>query len=90
MSRTCEENLARRAWASAYHRQPPRLKHHLSYLLTVLTSPRPVYGRIAETALAQNDPKVLVRAIADVVQEIDHCRKPTKKVATTYPHRNAA
>jgi HEAT repeat protein len=84
--RTCEENRARRAWASAYHREPPKLKLVLADLLPqLLTSPRPVYRRIALTALGQHDREKLLQAIKTVLIEIDYCRASAEKLHKTYP-----
>jgi hypothetical protein len=84
-SRTCEENLARRAWASAYDSQPAQLKQHLRHVLPLLDSPRPLYRRMAKSALAQDDQKQLQRALEAVLQEIDHCRANRRKVTTLLP-----
>jgi hypothetical protein len=77
--RTCEENLARRAWASKQGRQPAALRQTLRNLLPVLDSPRPLYGRVARQALASGDAQKLLDAIKQVCQEIDFCRTDRAK-----------
>ena len=73
--RTCEENLARRAWASKQGRRPAALLNTLGNLLPVLNSPRPLYGRVARQAPASGDAQKMLDAIAMVCQEIDYCRQ---------------
>jgi hypothetical protein len=77
--RTCEENLARRAWASQQGRRPAALRQTLRNLLPVLDSPRPLYGRVARQALARGDAHKLLDAITLVCQEIDYCRTDRAK-----------
>jgi uncharacterized small protein (DUF1192 family) len=69
--RNCDENLCRRMWASAYYRQPV---NKLRYLLSVLDSPRPLYRRIGEKALATNDAKEMAEACATLETEIERLR----------------
>jgi hypothetical protein len=79
MLRSCEENLARRAWASEQSRRPATLRQTLRNLLPVLNSPRPLYGRVARQALAGGDREKMLDAIAMVCQEIDFCRADRAK-----------
>jgi len=87
--RSCEENRARRAWASAHGRQPATLRQTLRQLLPVLTSPRPVYGHIARRALASGDAEKMLTAINTVCAEIQLCRTERAKFIA-YWHRTAA
>jgi hypothetical protein len=81
--RTCEENLGRRMWASAYWRNSPA---HLRYLLTKLDSPRAsVYRRPAQAALASGDPERIAAAIRSVQAEIDRVLAERQKLAQHFP-----
>jgi len=80
--RSCDENLRRRMWASAYYRQPV---NRLRYLLTVLDSPRAVYRRIGERALATNDAREMAEACATLEMEIDLCKRDRAKLHALMP-----
>jgi hypothetical protein len=75
MPRTCEENLARRAWASAYHRQ-----RQLEHLLTQPTI-RKVYARSAREALDKGEPRAIAAALAEVEAEVGRCQEIAQRLA---------
>lgn len=82
--RTCEENRARRAWASAHGRRPAILLQTLSNLLPVLQSPRPVYARIARNALRSGNVEAMLNAVDTVCTEIAYCRRERAKLYAHY------
>jgi hypothetical protein len=72
--RTCEENLALRAWASAYHRQ--RLARHL------LTQPtiQKLHGRDMRKALESAKPQAIAAALPALQAEVERCRRIAQRV----------
>ena len=95
--RSCEESLAFRATVSPPHLRRvlprpalaptvgPSPAAVLRQLLTVLNSPRPVYRRLGEQALASEDPEQVAQAIRTVQNEIDYCRASAEKLHKTFP-----
>jgi hypothetical protein len=81
MPRSCEENLALRAWASAHHRK--RLAEQL------LTQPtiRKLPGREMRKALKDGHPKAIAEALPALQAEV----KRTQRIAQrTAPIQKAA
>lgn len=96
--RTCEQSLAFRATVSPPHlrRILPKLalpplpgltpRQELCQLLDQLDSPRAsTYRRIAERALADNDPNSIASSIRSVQGEIDRCRTEAEKMHRLMP-----
>jgi hypothetical protein len=95
--RSCEESLAFRATVSPPELRRilpkpalapligPTPTAVLRELLTVLNSPRPLYRRIAEKALASGEPHEIDQAISTVQNEIDYCRATAQKLHKTFP-----
>jgi hypothetical protein len=83
MPRSCEENIARRAWASARFRQltpAQQLRQLMEYPL-----PLPVYHRTARTALKSMEPGALAEAIRVLHQEIERRSQARRKVREMMP-----
>jgi hypothetical protein len=74
MPRTCEENLARRAWASAYHRET--LARHL------LTQPiiKKLPGRDMRQALESGHPKAIAEALPALQAEVERTQGIAQRV----------
>lgn len=94
MARTCEQSLAFRATISPPHlrRKLPRPALPATYLrqlLAQLDSPRPVYRRIGEKALATNDTKEIAEAIATLETEIAYCRTDRAAFNTAWQRKAA-
>jgi hypothetical protein len=95
--RTCEESLAFRATVSPPELRRilpkpallplagPTPAAQLRELLTKLNSPRPLYRRLAEKALANGEPHEIAQAISTVQNEIDYCRATAQKLHKTFP-----
>ena len=69
MPRTCEQNLALRAWASAYHRE--KLAREL------LTQPtiQKVHGREMRKALKSGKTQAIAEALPALQQEVARCQR---------------
>jgi hypothetical protein len=90
--RSCEECLAIRAPFSQPRKLPkpalvlpPNPATVLRQLLIQLDSPRPVYRRLAEEALASDEPLRIAEAIRTLRAEIALCQQSKEKLAATYP-----
>jgi hypothetical protein len=95
--RSCEESLAFRATVSPPELRRilpkpalpplagPTPAAQLRELLTQLDSPRPVYRRIGETALANGEPHEIAQAIRTVQNEIDYCATQQRKLSDRFP-----
>ena len=68
MARTCEENLALRAWASAHHR-----KTLAEQLLTRPTIQK-VHGREMRKALDGGKPQDIAAALPALQTEVERCQ----------------
>lgn len=80
---TCEENLARRAWASAYQRQCPELAQ--LRVLVHHTGLRPVYPRMARRAIQSQDSQRITVALTELKAEIHRCHMAKAAVRKDYP-----
>jgi hypothetical protein len=98
VKRTCAESIAFRATVSPSHlrRKLPKLalpplpgltpRQELSQLLEQLDSPRAsTYRRIAERALADNNPDSIASSIRSVRFEIDRCHTEAEKMHRLMP-----
>jgi hypothetical protein len=95
--RSCEQSLAFRATVSPPELRRilpkpalppltgPSPAAQLRELLTKLNSPRPVYRRIAENALASGEPHEIAQAISTVQNEIDYCATQQQKLSNRFP-----
>lgn len=83
MPRTCEQNLALRAWGSAHHRQREELAqlrvlvHHIEL--------RPVYPRMARRAIQSQDSQRIAEALTELKAEIYRRHLATAAVRKAYP-----
>ena len=74
MPRTCEENLARRAWASAHARK--------TLAEQLLTEPiiRRVHGRDMLLALESGKPEQIAKALPALQTEVERCQRIANRV----------
>jgi hypothetical protein len=74
--RTCEANLARRAWASAYHRQK------LAQRLLTLPTIQKVHGREMRKALESTKPQAIAAALPALQAEVERCQYIAERVGS--------
>jgi hypothetical protein len=67
--RTCEENLARRTWASAYHRKT------LAQRLLSQPTIQKVHGREMRRALEKGKPQDIAAALPALQAEVERCQR---------------
>ena len=75
MPRTCEQNLALRAWASAHHRQT------LAEQLLTQPTIQKVHGRLMRKALESGKPELIAEALPALQKEVERCQRLAKRVA---------
>jgi hypothetical protein len=79
--RTCEDNLARRAWASAYHRR------YLAQRLLTQPIIRKLPGRDMRLALKDGHPKAIAEALPALQAEVERTQRIAQR---TGPLQKAA
>jgi hypothetical protein len=72
--RSCEENLARRAWASAYRRQ------QLAEQLLTQPTIQKVHGRFMRRALESGKPERIAEALPDLQREVERCQRLSQRL----------
>jgi hypothetical protein len=83
--RSCAENYARRAWASAHGRRPSTLLHTAGNLLLVLNTPRTFYASYLRRAMQSGDAERMLRALQAGCTEIARYRHELDKLHDAMP-----
>jgi len=83
--RSCAENYARRAWASAHGRRPSTLLHTAGNLLLVLNTPRTFYASYLRRAMQSGDAAKMLDALQAGCTEIARYRNELGKLHNAYP-----
>lgn len=72
--RSCEENLARMAWASSKLREKPAAEQLATLLHFPGVDTRPLYAREARMALKKGCPVAQARALTGLLEETERLR----------------
>jgi hypothetical protein len=89
MPRTCEENLAHRAWASQPRKLPkpaPTPAYLLRHLIANTKFSEPVWARSGRTALASEDPIQISKVLKELQAEVDRLNEQATLVETILPN----
>jgi hypothetical protein len=84
LMRTCEENLALRAWASAHAQQPPTPAAQLRSLLDY-PALRPVYRRLARKALESGKAAAIASELLELQREVTRAEDARLQVQHAFP-----